>query len=301
MTDASRERRRKRRANKGPLLYDQFNKPLPRTDGQNAHRNAEEHPDQEHVGHRFRWDIAIWRILAISMLSPSLVIWRYSHHLAVWWVAVVLVVEILAKLGIGTRSISGAVGVVVLAAVVAWRVPPNEDETHGWLVPGQSDAPQIPCKGDSPSDRSVYLGDHVRHRLVADEDHGCVIGMAGREILGITQRDGKASVSAELYDRNGLLARIVDNEFELNSNELFRRRRPDLSTLKLEDRWGQEVLTVQFLNPNAFYVTGRFYYPGLGDLLVKPDGVWLGTNHLAPACTSGAGGCAVGWGQPPPR
>ena len=80
-------------------------------------------------------------------------------------------------------------------------------------------------------------------------------------LLSITRDARGLSVSAKIYDKEGVkLAYVDDNHPHAVGNVCARR--PDVSTFVVEDFHGNELLFVRYLNPLAIEVRGIFAYPG---------------------------------------
>jgi len=80
-----------------------------------------------------------------------------------------------------------------------------------------------------------------------------IVNIAGKDLLSV-QRDPKGglSVSAKIFDAEGkIIADIEDDEFTINQNNYFKRKRPDASTLIVYDQYDQPVLNIRYLNPAA--------------------------------------------------
>ena len=78
---------------------------------------------------------------------------------------------------------------------------------------------------------------------------------------------------------------IEDNEFTINQNNYFKRKRPDKTTLVVYDQSNAEVLHVRYLNRSAVRVTGVFRY---GDRVVVIDdnSARIGMVTLSGSCTT---------------
>ena len=67
-------------------------------------------------------------------------------------------------------------------------------------------------------------------------------------------------------------AKLSNNHFDINPNEIFTKERPDFSTLRITDSYGNQVLNVRFINPHALSVTGVLFYPGIGPIVIPSPG-----------------------------
>jgi hypothetical protein len=79
-----------------------------------------------------------------------------------------------------------------------------------------------------------------------------------------------------------LVANLRQNHFDVNPNEIFTKERPDFSTLRVTDSYGNVVLNVRFLNPHTLSVTGVLFYPGVAPIIISQPrfrGVCSGNNN----------------------
>lgn len=132
-----------------------------------------------------------------------------------------------------------------------------EPETGGLLVPARMPNPPVPasCRHPIPENAlRVYLGDSLGYftgpRIT-------VVSVAGKPLLSIEKKDKGMSINAQIYslDRR-IAAEIIDNRFQINPNNYFRRERPSKHALVVYDQEGAEVLNVDYLNQNAVHITG---------------------------------------------
>ncbi len=218
--------------------------------------------------------------LLALILSVSNV-WRWNHIAAVW-VAVTIVSLYLIDL-LRSQSVFWIPGIMMLGLIASIIVPPMlpvETETHGWLIPASDSTPPNPCGTETPKSGGVVviLGRQaaatVNAPLPIDQSVG-VLKLGNCQLLSMTRRAEGLTISASVFDpENGkLIARIINGEFHLVSNEISYPSRPDPSTLSVNDQYGKEVLYVRYVNANAVLVRGCFFCEGHSPLVVTDDPV----------------------------
>jgi hypothetical protein len=109
--------------------------------------------------------------------------------------------------------------------------------------------------------------------------------MAGEPMLEVAEKDGGLLVSAKVFDRDGkIIAKIIDNEFFLNRNNMFRADRPDKSTLEVFDQYDKRVLFVRYLNKRAIAIFGEFYHPDAGRISINEKAVVRNGMAVSNSC-----------------
>src|SRR5205809_389904 len=104
-----------------------------------------------------------------------------------------------------------------------------------------------------------------------------IVRVFRQSLLSIDFKDGKLAVSANIFSPNGqIIATIDHNEFNLNRNNYFKKRHPDISTMVVHDLYNKEVLSLRFMNPRVFHLTATLDYRGnrvvIADHVVMLDG-----------------------------
>ena len=205
-----------------------------------------------------------WRITVLELFVTGIFLvfevifgWPYSHALTWLLMTVTAAVSIwiiVPRIGIVLGGIVLIIGLVFLSLL-----PPTETETHGWLIPGTQPIPRENACFDKVPDRSiaVLIGNQG---IYTDANTLKILRFCDRQILWITRSNRGIFVNADVFD-NQILAQIRNGEFYLNQNNMFRMERPDRQTLGVYGQDGQERLRVEFLNPNAVRVMGKFEVP----------------------------------------
>jgi hypothetical protein len=130
------------------------------------------------------------------------------------------------------------------------------------LSPGNLPTPPNACTGMDKR----WLGDHPILVLlgpmaaISSMRHQNVIVINQDKILQMDRsRDGAVTVSTEIYDSNhDIVAEIDKNHYDVDSH-VYKLERKNLSDLRITIRHDkEEVLNVQYLNPDTISITGVF-------------------------------------------
>lgn len=149
----------------------------------------------------------------------------------------------------------GIIGLIV-AGIVHEKVF-SETATSGLLRPASEPTPPTPCSSIPKDAIILLLGDSASWTTAS---HHTVLKVDGEDLLSIDRKNSGIAVSAKIYSRDRkLVAEIIDNEFNINPSNYFRRERPDRHTLVVFDQQGQRVLYVRHINSSAIKVLGTFY------------------------------------------
>jgi len=127
-------------------------------------------------------------------------------------------------------------------------------EFSGTLIPANDPTPQNPCPFSGSV--GVFLGSSVAW---ANTFPFTVLLFNSKPVLTIDKDDHGILVGTEIRDRSGvLIARMRRNEFDVNANNIFKKVRPDRSTLVVENQNGETVLNIRYLNPSSVRVVGVY-------------------------------------------
>jgi hypothetical protein len=103
-----------------------------------------------------------------------------------------------------------------------------------------------------------------------------VLNFGGENALTVRRSNEGIALDARVYSADGrIVAEIQGNEFTINPNNYFKKKRSDKSTLIVYNQTGEEAISVRFCNLAYMIVTGTFHKPGHGTLTVSSTG-----NHL---------------------
>jgi hypothetical protein len=160
-----------------------------------------------------------------------------------------------------------------------------EPETGGMLVPARMPNPPVPASCHAPIPDNalrVYLGDSLGYFVGPKIT---VVNIAGQPLLSIEKKDKGMSINARIYSRDKrIVAEIRDNQFQINPNNYFHRERPNKHTLVVYDQEGEEVLNVDYLNPSAVQITGRFFYPNKAPVMIGATSITIAGNTISQGC-----------------
>ena len=90
------------------------------------------------------------------------------------------------------------------------------------------------------------------------------------------------SITGKFFNKDGkIVCEIVKNELFVSRNHVFRKEQTE-NRLTVFDDEGQRVIDVQYLNPQAIQITGRYYLRDgvlveMGDGGLTVDGISFGT------------------------
>lgn len=138
-----------------------------------------------------------------------------------------------------------------------------------------------PDRCGGAGDIAVFLGSNVFH---AWKFPFPILAFNGTPILSIDAFDESGmEISADIKGRDGrIVARITQNEFVLNDNNLLRKTRPDHHTLLVEDQFGETVLDFRFATPSTVVIrgifrdgSGREFQINESDIVIMPNDIRL--------------------------
>jgi hypothetical protein len=136
---------------------------------------------------------------------------------------------------------------------------------------------------------SLLLGNDLQV-LSASSDQR-VLSRRGVPFVTIGAEEGRIWISTTISDsQDGVVVRVVRNEFQAFPEHAFNPTQPDTHTLVVRDSAGIQVLYLRFLNPRRVLLLGRFAVAGLGTFVVDDDGIHFpnggGIGHLTLDMTS---------------
>ncbi len=168
----------------------------------------------------------------------------------------------------------GVCVIVTLAACCLVRKKQVSTELNspvGLLVPGSEPTPNNSCSKDSDAN-GKYLVLWGNGTAYFDQFPHTVVRVGTKQLLWLTMdQQGHLGVSADFRDPDmKMVAKIRDNDFQLNTNTIFTRSHTDFSTLAVNDNYDNPALRVRFLNPKTISITGAFNYPGIRPIVIPP-------------------------------
>lgn len=197
----------------------------------------------------------LWFALDLYFLAPL-------SHVAALWIGILFVAGQLAFSSLirsTTRRWGTVAALIVIAGIIQPFLPPNETEFHGWLAPANDLMPkENACSASIPVDAvAIMLGDSG---VWTTGSALRVVKACNHDLLSLSRKNQRLAITATIFDGK-ILAQIVNNEFFLNPNNLFRMERPDRHTLIVYDQEGDQRLYVRFLNQRAIRILGKLEYP----------------------------------------
>ena len=147
-----------------------------------------------------------------------------------------------------------------------YRIP----ETSGVLSPGTKQLPEgrvhIPQGAIA-----IFLGNSVAYTTSFPHT---VIEVGGDPALVIDKTEAGIAVFAKMFSEDGrIVAELKENQFHVNPNNYFRIERPNDHSLVVYDQRGRQALNVEFLNPFAIKLLGRFYFPPRPPIIIEEE--WM--------------------------
>jgi hypothetical protein len=173
------------------------------------------------------------------------------------------------------------------------QIQKNQPKYSGYLVSAKEDGDPLP-KGAPPDTVQLLLGDDLRVLAAKSENH--ILSCKGKPFLSIKIKDGRLYLSATIVDsQNHNIVKIIDNEFQVNTENAFNPKQPDEHSLLVRDTNGQEVLNLRFINEKVVWMIGRFHVDNFDGPIVidRVEGIsWPngGIGHLTLDLTQSNGG-----------
>jgi hypothetical protein len=148
-------------------------------------------------------------------------------------------------------------------------------ENNGSLVPASDSTPTNACSHNpflKKDDYIILLGKEAA--IFRTFPHTVIAVHRRIPLLWFTlDKDGGIEVNADIHSPDmKLVAKLRNNHFDLNPNEILTKERPDFSTLRITDSYGDPVLNVRFINPHTLSVTGVLFYPGVAPIVIPSPG-----------------------------
>jgi hypothetical protein len=212
------------------------------------------------------------------------------------WLAVLSAAIYLITSSLSASSrISLTIFLIIAALIFQHFLPPNESDFHGWLTPDSLSTPPPPdsCSASQlalPNTLHIVLGNNLFY-ITAEQKTVDILSVNGVPILQFRRRPNGLALSGKIYDRQGAIVVIENNEFQRSKTNSFSMKRSDRHTLTIFDPWDAPVLYIHFLNPSTIYMTAKLYYPSdtNGNMEITPDGFSCFSNSIkmGGACLSG--------------
>jgi hypothetical protein len=120
-----------------------------------------------------------------------------------------------------------------------------------------------------------------------DRSPTTIVSIKGKPVLQVfLDQNERLQLSVNLFDKDGhQLVNIDRNHFDW-IGQAAHERRPDRSTIVIDDDLGNEVLRIRFNNDRQFSIDGKMYFDGL-PLSVGEGSITYGTSQLGTGCSDG--------------
>jgi hypothetical protein len=171
----------------------------------------------------------------------------------------------------------------------------------GVLLPGTMKTPPNHCGDDVPGSITFILGTMDARTSVFP---ATIITVHGKPLLTVDRAaDGKIVFSADIYDgEDNIVAEIDKGQYDVDSS-VFKMKRSGLSNLSVVIRKDkEEVLKVNYINPQAVSITGVFraHYTKVEVSKdgIMQDGKYLGTLPFCASYTQGKIQSLFAFGRP---
>jgi hypothetical protein len=112
----------------------------------------------------------------------------------------------------------------------------------------------------------LFLGNRVS--VITAFPH-VVFKAHGVEALRIDRVSSDLLITFRVFNDSGALVARLDRNTFTTKNSAAHLERPDASHLLIFDDGGNQVLDVQFLNPQAIKMTGTLRYPGVDPIVIS--------------------------------
>ena len=151
-----------------------------------------------------------------------------------------------------------------LCAAFVWNKAIETDlhNPRGVIVPG-NDSLTGACGDDNPKSTGTVIITG-KSASITTRYPLPIVNFRGRDVLTVDKLpDGSSGFSFDAYSPDGkLVARVDNNRYTVNSNNISAFDRKDTHSLSVIDQYGKEVMRARFRNPREFEISGQFYVPG---------------------------------------
>ncbi len=145
-----------------------------------------------------------------------------------------------------------------------------EPPLSGVLKPSNESNPML----EIPVPQNALLINFGSNFAFSTQSSFVAVRIANDDVLTVSRSREGISLNAHVYSADGrIVAGIENNEFTINPNNYFKKKRPDKSTFIVYNQSGEEALNVRFANPRYMLVTGTFHLPKYGTLTATNDGI----------------------------
>src|SRR5579859_649822 len=116
------------------------------------------------------------------------------------------------------------------------------------------------------------------HNVVSSvADNFTLLSLGGNSLIEVQRLNGHIAITLRaIDDRDNRVVEIVHDGYKVDKYSHAFVKKPDKSTLLVEDHLGNILVNIRFLNPNAISLQGVFRYPTYPTLSIKQDEVEIG-------------------------
>jgi hypothetical protein len=166
---------------------------------------------------------------------------------------------------------------------------------EGELTPANEPSPQHGCRLNPPDALMIYFGMGAAASYApANFTNHTIIKIGGHDLLSLNHDPKGVTVSAEIFDPDGILVEIDHGKFHIYRTDSVKHQRPDVHTLLVYDKWNNKRLAVRYLNSHAIDVSGTFFYPGYKTVLANENGLNIaGNTFTGGSCIGGSTGSDI--------
>jgi len=192
-------------------------------------------------------------------------IWPRSHFwaiLSLWFVLIVFTsVELWNLFGIALGVVFTLAGLIV---VLLFPTPPTPapEPWRGWLQAGNAPTPANPCGVDVPANEILGLiGDNAA--FVRQKSQIAPVGIFQCRPVLLEKTPNGIKIQAAVYDMGGkYLGRIHNSGYDIEKTEgLVVEHSGDLTRLIVHNGTGDELLYIDYVNPQVVRIRGVFACP----------------------------------------
>lgn len=116
---------------------------------------------------------------------------------------------------------------------------------------------------------ALFFGNSVAY---TNEFPHTIIQVGNDPLLVINKLDDRLTISAKFFSRDGkIIAELRDNKFDINPNNYFHIERPNEHILIVYDQEAKQILNIEYLNPSAMKLLGKFYLPNRPPIIIDEE------------------------------
>lgn len=184
--------------------------------------------------------------------------------------------------------------ILMISCLVWTRSAQNEYELslpEGWLTATNEPSPPHTNCMQNPTDAVfIYFGTAAVSYAPSGFTEHTVVKIGGHNLLSLNQGPQGVTISAKIFDPDGILVEIDHGHFKVYRSDFVKREHLDTHTLAVYDKWNNERVRVRYLNPLAIGITGSFFYPGYPPVVAKEAELQIAGNRiLGGTCIGGNG------------